>query len=181
MDPSINKTFSVILPHQMLRKLQWEIELLEEAIERNDLRAEFIIWNAATTALHIGEAAFHREPIRTKIKTLGFKTYSDFSKFIQTDSESLRVCRQIAINYRHAKIDVNCDIGLNTFKSIEHPHAGGRIKYNVAKNNIKYDIVDILKSAANWWIAFLHDKPVVIADLLVRENQDRAEASATIE
>lgn len=175
MDPTTNKAFGAIIVESMLEKLDWEISVLEDLIWRQDRMAPYAAWNAATTAWHIHETAFFREPYRSKVMAFGsFKGPKDYGTFVSKQSDALNWCRQMAINYRHAQINKEPDQQLSADIIGYLDNDKVRRKYVFRKDGVETPIVDVFKTAAKWWRAHLDVKAAILGDaaIVLRVNSN---------
>ena len=154
-----DKRFGIYTPRDLLLKLSWEIQNLNDP--SMGITAEgYHCFNAAVTAWHLTDwvwKAFHQQQ---------FKKVSDFQSVIRKESKHLAICDQLANGSKHFERDVHDRP--EVYSNIEPAAAiirtpDGRLQLRTQPSIFVYDgpdkmVPDALFSAAHrFWSAHISE------------------------
>jgi hypothetical protein len=182
---SAKRTLGLISIWQVLRKLWWEVHLIEEIPKTIDPRRPagsildqydayiYACINACTTAISLSDWLYHSvkgnpeitNSVREVLGNPGMRDERAFLKALRERYPKINLCHQIANANKHFNLKYSAPYKIDVFEIVERDK-GEIIRYTLTLTATdgeigeKYHMREIMREVANWWEDVLDSIPI---------------------
>jgi hypothetical protein len=171
--PSREKTFALENCHDLLRKLEWELEGLKNESPHDLDGLAFRSFNAAVTAWHLADWVWkdmtqeQRDDVAAEWEEQ-LKDEGNFKYALRHKDRTVALCREIATASKHVEVTRSPDPSVETIVSavVQEPRPGASGATIVGTptiwvlavndNGQKRYIPEVIEAALDFWTRFIH-------------------------